>query len=123
MLREKKEIENLDFAGLTKRQIQISLLIRSIAQSFIEKVATKISLITVTRAFITRDLKQTTVYITVFPVEYEKSALDFAKRIRTDLRTEIKNKLRIRVIPKVEIKLDEEEKKRQKMEGLLKTIK
>jgi len=115
--------DNLDFSGKSERQIKISLEIRSIAQNFFQKESSGTSLITVTDANISKDLKNTTIYITVMPEQKESQALSFAKRMRTDLRTELKNKLRIRTIPVVEIKIDEGEKARQTMDTILRKTK
>lgn len=113
------EIEDLDFAGQTERQVKIGLQIRNIAQDFFQKESSGVSLITVTKANISRDLERSTIFITVLPENKEEQALSFARRMRTDLRTEIKNKLRIRKIPNVEIKIDDGEKARQIMDKLL----
>jgi ribosome-binding factor A len=117
------ENENPDFAGQTERQIKIGLTLRNIAQTFFQKESSGTSLITVTKALISRDLKNTDIYITVLPKSKEEHALAFAKRMRTDLRTEIKNKLKIRTIPKVEIKIDEGEIARQMMDNVLRKAK
>lgn len=113
------EIEDLDFAGQTERQVKIGLQLRNIAQDFFQKESSGVSLITVTKANISRDLERSTIFITVLPENKEEQALSFARRMRTDLRTEIKNKLRIRKIPNVEIKIDDGEKARQIMDSLL----
>lgn len=117
------QIENPDFAGQTERQIKIGLTLRNIAQTFFQKESSGTSLITVTKANISRDLKNTDIYITVLPKSKEGQALSFAKRMRTDLRTEIKNKLKIRTIPNVEIKIDEGEIARQMMDNVLRKAK
>ena len=123
MLKKPHSIKDLDFAGQSERQVKIGLQIRAIAQDFFQKESAGISLITITKAKITKDLAKCDIFITVLPIEKEKQALDFAKRMRPLLRTEIKNKLKIRKIPRVEIKLDEGEKARQVMDGLLREIK
>jgi ribosome-binding factor A len=76
-------------------------------------------MITVTSASVAKDLKNVTISITVLPQEKEKSALDFAKRMRTDLRTDIKRRLPVKSIPFVEVEIDEGEKNRQKIESIL----
>ncbi|MFO0743720.1 MAG: ribosome-binding factor A [Candidatus Paceibacterota bacterium] len=114
---------NPDFAGKTERQIKIGLTIRSIAQDFFQKESSGTSLITVTRADISRDLKNTNIFITVLPDSKEEQALNFAKRMRTELRTEIKKKLQIRTIPMVEVKIDKGEKARQIMDTVFKKVK
>lgn len=112
-------IDNVDFEGQTERQIKVGLQIRSIAQDFFQKESSGTSLITVTKADISRDLANTNIYITVLPAIKEEQALHFAKRMRTDLRTILKKKLTIRTIPNVEIKIDEGEKARQVMDKIL----
>lgn len=117
------EIDNPDFAGQTERQIKIGLTLRNIAQTFFQRESSGTSLITVTKADISRDLKHTDIYITVLPKSKEEQALSFAKRMRTDLRTEIKNKLKIRTIPNVEVKIDEGEIARQMMDDVFRKAK
>lgn len=119
---DNKEIGNLDFYGKSTRQIKISLEIRNIAQNFFQKESSGASLITVTKATISKDLKNTDIYITIFPEIKEESALNFAKRMRNDLRTEIKKNMNIRTIPRVDIKIDEGEKERQKIDQILKKV-
>lgn len=118
-----ENLKNLDFANLNKRQIQLSLTIRSLAQDFFQKNSSGVSLITITRANISKDLKNTTIYLTIFPEKYEEQGLAFAKRMRTDLRTELKKKLQIRTIPVVEIKIDKGEKARQELDESFRKLK
>lgn len=115
--------DNPDFAGKSERQVKIALTLRSIAQDFFQKESSGASLITVTKASISKDLKYTDIYITVLPQSKEEHALSFAKRMRSDLRTVIKKKLQIRTIPTVEIKIDEGEKARQIMDSILRNDK
>ena len=77
------------------------------------------AMITVTSADVSKDLKNANILITVLPQEKEKSALDFAKRMRGDMRTDIKKRLPIKTIPFVEIEIDEGEKNRQRIESVL----
>ena len=51
------EIDNPDFAGQTERQIKIGLTLRNIAQDFFQKESSGVSLITVTKADISRKIK------------------------------------------------------------------
>ena len=120
---QQNEDFNPDFAGKTERQVKIGLTIRSIAQDFFQKESSGSSLITVTKADISRDLKNTTIFITVLPDSKEEQALNFAKRMRPDIRTEIKKKLQIRTIPVVEVKIDRGEKARQEMDAVFRKVK
>lgn len=103
----------------TKRQIQISLEIRSIAQDFFQRESSGSSMITVTRAEVSADMKNGTIFITVLPEDKEDSALDFARRMRSDLRHYIMKRLPVKVIPFVEIEIDYGEKNRVHIDKLL----
>ena len=84
-----------------------------------EKEASNVSLLTVTGCEVTPDLKKATVYFTVLPESKEKSALDFAKRMRGDFRDYLKKNLEMRVIPFIDFQIDAGEKNRQRIEELL----
>lgn len=116
-------IENEDFNGQSERQVKLGLAIRTIAQDFFQRESSGASLITVTKATITKDLKKTDIYITVLPDDKEEQALNFAKRMRPELRTAVKHKLQIRTIPTVDIKLDIGERARQKIDEVLRESK
>jgi ribosome-binding factor A len=103
----------------TKRQTQVGLELRSIAQDFFQRESSGASLITVTRAEVTANLKSATIYITVLPESKEAAALDFAKRMRSDLRESVKKKLPIKVIPFFDIEIDYGEKNRVHISELL----
>lgn len=105
--------------GLSRRQVQVSLKIRELASDFFQKESSGMSLITVTRATVSPDLKNSTVFITVLPETKEAAALDFARRMRTDLRTHVKKQLQIKAIPFFEIEIDFGEKNRQHIDELL----
>ncbi len=103
----------------SQRQLKINEELKKVAQDFFQKNSSGVAMITVTSADISKDLTNANIYITVLPREKEKSALDFAKRMRGDMRTDIKKRLPIKVIPFVEIEIDEGEKNRQKIESIL----
>jgi ribosome-binding factor A len=103
----------------SKRQTQISLEIRSIAQDFFQRESSGASLITVTRAEVSSDMKHGTIFITAIPEEKEPAALDFAKRMRSELRHKVMKRLPVKVIPFFEIEIDYGEKNRQHIDDLL----
>ncbi len=76
------------------------------------------SLITVTDANISKDLKKATIFITVLPESSEESALNFAKRKRSDLRNFIKTKLQMKILPFLDFEIDKGEKNRQRIDEL-----
>lgn len=105
--------------GLSRRQIQVGLKVRELAQDFFQKESSGMSLITVTRATVSPDLRNSSIFITVLPETKEVAALDFARRQRTDLRNHIKKQLQIKTIPFFEIEIDFGEKNRQHIDELL----
>ena len=109
-------------AHLSTRQKKLVQELKKIAGDFFQKETNGKALITVTNADYSPDLKNATVYITVLPDQYEKEAVGFAMRMRGELKTEIKRRMAIRVLPHVEIKLDTGEKHRQKINTILKSI-
>jgi ribosome-binding factor A len=64
-------------------------------------------------------MKKATVYITVLPSSKENAALSFVKRKRADLRDFLKKNMEVKVIPFIDIAIDEGEKNRQKIDELL----
>ena len=105
--------------GKTERQRKVNEELKKISQNFFQRNSSGASMITVTECSVSRDLKNADIFITVLPESKEKAALDFAYRCRSDLRSEIKNKLPIKVIPFVEVKIDKGEKIRQDIELVL----
>lgn len=100
------------------REIQLSETIAHLAGDFFARESNRQSLVTVTRAEMSRDLKTATVYLSVLPEKYEGSALDFAKRKRADFREYLKEHSVLRYLPTVDFALDAGEKNRQKIDEL-----
>ncbi len=94
-------------------------VIRRHAAAFLERESNREALISVTHAMLTPDTKNVIIYLSVLPNSKEKAVLDFAKRLRTDMRTYIKNNTKSRVIPYVDFEIDLGEKHRQKIDNLL----
>lgn len=86
---------------------------------FIEKEAGNTSLITVTRVLLSEDNRRATIMISVLPKEKENAAYGFIKRNLGELRRQITKSLKINPIPFLEVKIDEGEKNRQKIDELL----
>ena len=87
--------------------------------SFLTRKDNNTSLITVTGAECSPDLKRATIFITVFPTAKEEEALNFVKRQRSELREYLKNTMETKIIPFVDFALDLGEKNRQKIDELL----
>ncbi|MCR4280927.1 MAG: ribosome-binding factor A [Candidatus Kaiserbacteria bacterium] len=100
------------------RDIQLSETIAHLAGDFFARESNRQSLVTVTRAEVSNDLKTVTVYFSVLPEKYEEDALNFAKRKRTDFREYLKEHSALRYLPTIDFALDMGEKNRQKIEEL-----
>jgi ribosome-binding factor A len=101
------------------RQKKMSEEIRKHAAMFIESESTNQSLITVTRADISPDFKNATIFITTIPETQQETALAFLKRKRRDLKEYLKKHLQTRIIPFVDIAIDEGERNRQRIDEIL----
>jgi len=104
---------------MTERQSKIREEMIKIAGEFISREANRNNLITVTDASISPDLKQSTIFISVFPNDNEQGALAFLKRHRNDFRSFVKQRISFKVLPFVDFKIDEGEKNRQRIEEIL----
>lgn len=94
----------------SKRQTQISLQILAIAQDFFQRESSGASMITVTRTEVSADMKNGTIFITVLPESKEEAAINFAKRMRSELRHYVMKRLPVKVIPFFEVEIDYGEK-------------
>lgn len=104
---------------MSHRKEKVAGRLQEIISSFLNKEANTQSVVTVTHCEIGSDLKNVTAFITVFPESFEASALEFAKRKRSELRSIIADKMRMKTIPFVEFEIDAGERNRQHIEELL----
>jgi len=102
-----------------KRTDRVANQIKELAAEFLGRENNRTSLITVTSASCSPDLKRATIFITVLPATKEKNALEFAKRKRNKLREFFKKSMPIKTIPFIDIAIDQGEKNRQKIDELL----
>lgn len=102
----------------SQRQLQVSEQLAHLAADFLGRESNRQSLITVTRADVSPDLSQATVFFTVLPDSYQNTVLDFAKRKRTEFRTYIKKNTHLRRLPFVEFEIDFGERHRQHLDTL-----
>ena len=104
---------------MTERNEKVANQIKKLSAQFLGRENNKTSLITVTSATTSPDLKRATIFITVLPNSKEKSALDFVKRKLKDLREYLKKNMPIKIIPFLNVAIDRGEKNRQKIDELL----
>ena len=102
-----------------QRNEKVANLIKELSAQFLERENNRTSLVTVMSASVSPDLKRATVFITVLPSSKEHDALDFAKRKRPELRDFLKKNMPIKIIPFIDIAIDQGEKNRQKIDELL----
>lgn len=103
----------------TQRQIQVSGELAHLAAEFLQRESNRQTLITVTRADISPDFAQATIYFTVLPQEAEEQALAFIKRQRTDFRTFVKKRMSLKKLPFFDFAIDTGEQHRQHIDTLL----
>jgi ribosome-binding factor A len=104
---------------MSDRREKMGKELQKIAAAFIAENSNRNSMITVTRFDLSPDFRNATVYVTVFPTEQESAALLFLQRRSTDLRDAMKKSLKTKIVPNVDIKIDEGEKNRQRIDELL----
>ena len=102
----------------SRRQIQVSETIAHLAGEFFARESNAQSLITVTHADLSPDLKNVMIFFTVLPESFEAPALAFAKRSRTEFREYLKKHSALQRIPTVDFEIDYGEKNRQRIDDL-----
>ena len=102
----------------SRRHTQLSETIAHLAGDFFARESVQKSLITVTHADLSSDLKNATVYFSVLPHTMEAVTLKAAKRQRTDFRAYIKERAIFHPIPFVDFAIDMGEKNRQRVDEL-----
>ena len=102
----------------SRRQTQVSESIAHMAGEFFARESNRESLITVTHADVSPDLRNVNIFLSVLPDKYEAAVLNFAKRNRTEFREFLKKHGRMQYLPNVEFEIDFGEKNRQRIDDL-----
>ena len=90
------------------------------AAVFFEREGNRTALITVTHTVLTKRGNGATLFISVFPTDKEKAALDFIQRNLGELRRVLREKIKSRAIPSLRIVADHGEQARDEINRLLK---
>ena len=98
-----------------------SLLIER-AGEYISREAGRGTLITPTRADVSRDGKNATIYVSVFPESDKEHAVEFLKRHKDEFREYLKKKARLSRIPFVTFEFDAGEAHRQHLDEISKDL-
>lgn len=104
---------------MSNRDDRIREILRDCGARFLSMNSNGTSLLTVTNVELTPDGKRATIFFTVFPAEYEKTALEFAKRKRSEFKEFLKDNSKLGRIPLLDFEIDTGEKNRQKIDNLL----
>jgi len=100
------------------RKEKITEQLQHLAGMFLAQESNNTSLITVTGAKLSDDLKHATILLSIYPVEKEVEALRFVKRKELDFRKYADTRLRAVRIPRITFDLDSGEKNRQRIDEL-----
>ena len=117
---------------MANRKEKIGEILHDLGARFLSLNSNGSSLLTVTRAILTRDEKNATIFFTVFPLpnfakqnlggqteQFEKTALEFAKRKRGEFKEFVKEHSKLGRIPQLDFQIDSGEKNRQNIDNLL----
>jgi ribosome-binding factor A len=104
---------------MSERNEKVANVIKEIAAEFLVRENNRTSLITVSSATVSADLKRATIFITVMPEDKEHGVLEFVKRKRSELRDILKKNMAVKNIPFIDFAIDKGEKNRQKIDELL----
>lgn len=107
---------------MSDRHQRVESLIKELAATYIQQEANTDPLITVTRAEISPDYKNATIYVTTLPDGREEKALVFLKRTGGDMRGFIKRKANLKIIPFFEFSIDYGERHRQHIDEVARDI-
>ena len=103
---------------MVRRQTQVAEALAHLAADFFARESEIQSLITVTRADISPNFKNVTVYLSILPQTQEERALKIAKRQRSDFRQYVQKHSYLHPIPIVDFEIDYGEKNRQRVDEL-----
>lgn len=102
------------------RQEKVAELLKKLAGKYIVRESEAGLLITVTRADISSDLKNASVYFTVLPESKEESAVEFLTRKEYDFKEYVRKSASLQFLPRISFVLDLGEKNRILIEKLSK---
>jgi ribosome-binding factor A len=104
--------------AIKHRKESMENVIKDLACDFFARESNKKSLLTITRAMMTEDMKTCIIYISVFPEKEEIAALHFTKRQRKDFQEFLRKKMQRQFVPFIDIEIDKGEKILNRMRDL-----
>jgi len=105
----------------TRRQERLASLYQEIISLFLEKeVKVEGGMFAVTKVEVGDDLKNLKICFSVWPDEKEKDVLESLGDLKKELRRHLADNVEVKFVPEIEFVLDDSEKKRLKIDELLK---
>lgn len=104
---------------MADRQVKVAEMIAHEAATYIAAEANTDPMITVTRADVSPDLRNATIFFTTLPEGKEEGALIFLKRNGTEMRRSIMKKAHIKIIPHLDFAVDYGERHRQHIDEIV----
>lgn len=95
----------------------ISILLEE-AGRYIAREAGRSTLITPTRANFSKDRKNATIYVSVFPEQESTHAIEFLMRHKDLFRNDLKKTARFARLPFIRFEIDEGERNRQHLDDI-----
>lgn len=99
----------------------VSILLERIG-AYIAREAGRDTLITPTRATFSKDRKNATIYVSVFPEAQEGKALEFLMRHKDIFRNDLKKTTRFARLPFIWFEIDQGERARQRFDEVARDI-
>lgn len=100
------------------RKEKLQETIHELASTFISHESNRTSMITVTKVIAEEDFKKVVIFVTVFPDDQERAAMDFLKRQRSEFKEFAKHSDRLARLPLFDFEIDKGEKARQRIEQI-----
>ncbi len=97
---------------------KIEEVIKKAATQFLLEESGPDSLLTVTHVSVSPKFEHATIFFTAFPDSAEKTALEFAKRKRSEFKEYLRNETKLPRVPFVDFELDYGEKNRQRIDQI-----
>lgn len=101
---------------------KVAVLLTELAGKYIAREAGRTTLITPTRSTISRDGKNATIFVSVFPDNDKENALAFLKRHKDLFRDYLKKASRLSRLPYITFEFDYGEQNRQHLDELSREI-
>lgn len=107
---------------MSDRHTRVVALLQELAATFIQHEANTDPLITITAANSSPDYRNVTIFFTTLPDGREEDALVFLRRNGSELRSYIKKKTNLKIIPHIDFAVDYGERHRQHIDNIQRDI-